>query len=157
MRSFAVLEPPDPPADRFDRALGLIFLKDGFSWTAALFAPLWMLAHRLWWPFLGYLALGAAIDLSAPLFGMRPYWIGFLFLALNLSIGLEAATLRTWSLARRGWRELAFVTGRSLIDCERRFFEAWLPTQPVLAPGAMEGAEGRHRSWRWGVPFWSKG
>ena len=54
MLTFTVHEPPNPPADRIERADKLVFVKDGFSWMAALFAPLWMLVHRLWWALLGY-------------------------------------------------------------------------------------------------------
>ena len=53
MLTFTVHEPPDPPADRIDRAERLAFVRDGFSWSAALFTPVWLLAHRLWWPFAG--------------------------------------------------------------------------------------------------------
>ena len=60
MLTFTVHEPPNPPADRVDRAEGLVFIKDGFSWFAALFAPLWLLVHRLWWPLLGYVLAGGA-------------------------------------------------------------------------------------------------
>ena len=55
MRTYTIHERPDPPADRVDRAESLVFVKDGFSWVAALFAPLWLLVHRLWWPLLGYI------------------------------------------------------------------------------------------------------
>ena len=55
MLTFTVHEPPDPPADRIDRAEKLVFIKDGFSWIAAVFGPLWMIFHRLWWALLGFL------------------------------------------------------------------------------------------------------
>ena len=38
MLTFTVHEPPNPPADRVDRAESLVFIKDGFSWAAALLA-----------------------------------------------------------------------------------------------------------------------
>jgi hypothetical protein len=31
---------------------------------------------------------------------------------------------------------LGTVTGVSAIDCERRFFDGWLPSQPILASPA---------------------
>jgi hypothetical protein len=38
---------------------------------------------------------------------------------------------------------LGSVSGRNAEDCERRFFDMWLPTQPVLAqPAASAGAAG---------------
>ena len=54
MLTFTMHEPPNPAADRVDRAESLVFVKDGFSWAAALFAPIWLIVHRLWWPLLGY-------------------------------------------------------------------------------------------------------
>ncbi len=61
MLTFTVHEPPNPPADRIERADRLVFVKDGFSWMAALFAPLWMLVHRLWWALLGYIVAIVAL------------------------------------------------------------------------------------------------
>jgi hypothetical protein len=144
--SFAVYQPPNPPADRLDRAAGLLFLKDGFSWAAALFAPLWMLAHRLWWQLLGYLAVLALLLSAGSAFAVQERWIALGALALNLLVGLESGPLRMWSLARRGWKILGAVTGKSLSECERRFIAAWLPAQPVLDLGTPPAAS---RAPRW--------
>ena len=107
MLTFTVHEQPNPPADRIDRAERLTFVRDGFSWTAALFAPVWLLAHRLWWPFLGYLAAEGVIEL-----------------------------VRQSELLHPGWTTLGSVSGRNAEDCERRFYDTWLPSQPVLARAA---------------------
>ena len=49
MPVYTVHEPPprdsDDAADAADR---FVFVRDGFSFWAFLFAPLWMLWHRLW-------------------------------------------------------------------------------------------------------------
>jgi hypothetical protein len=147
--SFAVYEPPNPPADRLDRAVGLVFLKDGFAWSAPLFAPLWMLAHRLWWPLFGYLvALGLLLE-AGSLSVLRQKWIVLGLAALNVAVGLEAGPLRMWSLARRGWNNLGSVTGKTLAECERRFIEAWLPSQPSIDLGTPQRGASRARWWRW--------
>ena len=122
MLTFTVHEPPNPPADRVDRAESLIFIKDGFSWAAALFAPIWLIAHRLWWPLLGFVVLSG---------------------------GFEADTLRRWALERRGWRMLGTVTGKTAAECERRFFETWLPSQPIIAP-RTDPRPPRDSRWRMG-------
>jgi hypothetical protein len=137
MMIFTVHEPPDPPADRIDRAAGMVFVRDGFSWTAALFTPVWMLAHRLWWPLLAYVAATGTIELVRLGVDLNPGWLALVTLAASLLIGLEAGTLRRWSLARRGWATLGSVSGRTQEDCERRFFDAWLSTQP--RPAAQSG------------------
>ena len=46
-------------------------------------------------------------------------------LLVALLIGFEAATLRRWTLARRGWKTLGFVVGEDAEMAERRFFAEW--------------------------------
>lgn len=132
MLSYTVHEPPDSPPDRTDRAEGLVFVRDGFSWTAALFAPLWLIGHRLWWPLLGYLVLSGLLGSLATT--VDTAWTTLATIALHLLIGFEADTLRRWSLERRGWHTIGSVTGRTADECERRFFDLWLPAQPDAAP-----------------------
>jgi Protein of unknown function (DUF2628) len=129
--TYTVHEPSDPPPDRIDRAERLVFVKDGFSWMAALFTPIWLIVHRLWWPLLGYAILaGVVLRLGASL---DSNWAGLVLVALHVLVGLEADTLRRWQLERRDWRIVGSVSGRNAEECERRFFEMWLPTQPVDA------------------------
>jgi hypothetical protein len=145
MPTFTVHEMPSPPSDRIERAERLVFVKDGFSWLAALFAPLWLIAHRLWWPLLGYVLLITALQLLTLVAALDQRWIGLANVALHLLVGFEADTLRRWGLGRRGWTTLGTVTGKTAPECERRFFDAWLPSQPILAAGERHASEG---SWR---------
>ena len=152
MLTFTVHEPPNPPADRVDRAESLVFVKDGFSWSALLFGPLWLLAHRLWWPLLGYVVLAGGLQAVQWLTALDRGWLTFATIALHLLVGLEGGALRVRALDRRGWQNLGAVTGKTLAECERRFFEAWLPTQPIIAsrPGPGAGtAKGSRGWWRW--------
>jgi hypothetical protein len=146
--SFAVHEAPNPPADRIERAASLLFVKDAFTWSAALFGPLWLIAHRLWGPLLGYLGVVALLLAAGSVLMLDPGWIVLALAALNLLVGLEAAPLRMWSLSRRGFRDLGSVTGKTLPECERRFIEAWLPAQPIITPGNEAPRHGG-RWWRW--------
>jgi hypothetical protein len=134
MLTFTVHEPPNPPADRIDRAERLVFIKDGFSWAAAVFGPLWMIAHRLWWGFLGLVLITGGLQLAGRLSAVDQRWLALAMFAVNVLVGLEADTLRRWALERRGWRMVGTVSGRNLEECERRFFDAWLPAQPILTP-----------------------
>jgi hypothetical protein len=134
MQTYTVHEPPNVPSDRIDRAERLVFVKDGFSWTAAVFTPIWLIVHRLWWPLLGYILLIVLCGWLGSLFDSG--WSTPATLALHLLIGLEADTLRRWGLQRRGWRTVGSVTGRTADECERRFFDMWLPAQPVIAAGS---------------------
>jgi hypothetical protein len=138
MQTYTVHEPPNPPADRIDRADRLVFVKDGFSWAAALFGPFWLLVHRMWWPLLGWVALAGSFQLLKQATALDQRWIGLAGFALNLLVGLEGESLRRWTLARRGWRTLGAVTGKTLPECERRFFDGWLASQPILAPSGSQ-------------------
>src|SRR6185503_6023109 len=125
-----------------DRAETLVFVKDGFSWAAALFAPLWLIVHRLWWPLLGYAVVTGAMQLPQLLFALDQRWLGLTLFALHLLIGFEADTLRRWRLEQRGWHTIGTVSGRTPAECERRFFDAWLPAQPILATSTQPPTPG---------------
>ena len=132
MLSFTIHEPPSPPADRLDRAESLVFVKDGFSWLAMLFAPIWLIMHRQWWPLLGYVVMSGLLELLRWSAVVGGDWVTLAGIAVHLLIGFEADTLRRWSLDRKGWRVLGSVSGRTAAECERRFFEQWLPNQPIF-------------------------
>jgi hypothetical protein len=150
MAVYTVHEPPyakgaSPAPERF------VFVRDAFSLTAALFAPLWMLRHRMWLVLAGY-----AIVMTLLAFALRliqaPGAIGVTVgTLLALLIGFEAGTLRRFTLARRGFRNVAVVVADDSDLAERRFFDSWIqaaageppaPGSPLtLAPlGAPHGA-----------------
>jgi hypothetical protein len=131
--TFTVHEPPQPAGDRLDRAESLLFVKDGFTWSAAFFAPIWLIVHRLWWPLLAYVAIVGLFEAIRFLGIIDPGWITLANIGLHVLIGCEGDTLRRWSLERSGWRMLGSVSGKTAAECERRFFDRWLPGQPVVA------------------------
>lgn len=148
MQTYTVYEAPSPAADRIDRAEALVFVKDGFSWAAALFTAIWMLVHRLWWALLGYVLLLAGLQFAGTLLKVDQQWIGLASLGLNILVGFEAESLRRWALERRGWTNVGAVTGKNLAECERRFFDGWLPAQPIIAaPSGGIGAAPAKRGW----------
>src|SRR5581483_7531236 len=144
MTAYTVYEPPDPPADRLDRAESLEFVKEGFSWAAALLTPFWLAANRMWLVLAGY--LGGMVILQA----------------VHVLIGFEADSLKRWTLERNGWRMVGSAVGRNWAECERRFFEAWLPGEPYIKAEALSAQGGslplsgssaaKPTRWR-GLPF----
>src|SRR2546423_14987770 len=94
MRTYTIHERPDPAADRVDRAEGLVFVKDGFAWAAALFAPIWLVAHRLWGPLLGYGVVGGVFQLGQLPLAFDKRGLGLAVLARHFLNGLWAGTLR---------------------------------------------------------------
>jgi hypothetical protein len=136
MTVFTVHEPPHPPLDRIDRAEKMVFLKDGFVWSAFLFGPLWLLANRLWLATLAYLGASGGGYLLLEAMGIADALFGPLVLALNVIVGFEAHWLNSIKLEAKGWSTLGSVSGKNLTDCERRFFAGWLPKQPLVPPVA---------------------
>lgn len=137
---FTVHEPPEPPADRLDRAEALEFVKDGFSWGAALFSPIYFIAKGQWLAFAAYMVAATVILGLLSASGVDPQWSSIAILALNAFVGFEASTLERMWLDFRGWREIGTVSGRNQPECERRFFEAWLEGEPVLSRVARSEA-----------------
>ena len=137
-----------PDAERF------IFVRDGFYFRAFLFAPLWMLWYRMWLVLVGYLIVSAVLETALVLVGATPADVFIVALLISLLVGLEASTLRRFTLNRRGWKNVGIVSGDDLEDAERRFFEAWVyelpqrsvaeapPPAPGEAPAPARVAQG---------------
>ena len=139
---YTVHEPPAPPSDRLERAAALEFICDGFSPVAAVLAPLWLAAHRVWLALAGYLAALLVLGAVTYVAGVDLRWALLLLGAIHLGVGFEAASLRRWAMEGRGWMLLGTVAGRTTEDCERRFFDDWLPGKPFLSGAGLGGGAG---------------
>jgi hypothetical protein len=131
--TYTVHAPPDSDADRIDRGVELEFVKDGFSWLTAICPPIGFLANGIWLMAIAYIAGAALLGYVLRALALDPDWIGIIFLMINIYLGFEVSTLKRWMLDQRGWQMLGVVNGKSMAECERRFFESWLPEQPVIA------------------------
>jgi hypothetical protein len=164
---YTVYEPPNAPADRVDRAEALTFIRDGFSWGAALVPPVWFALRGEWLALALYTAAALILGYGLTAAGAQPNWVALVLFVFNLLLGFEADTLRRWSLARAGWREIGAVSGRNRDECERRFFEGWLPREPVIAgrsrtdtagtlaaSAGVVAERGRHGPRPWRGLFW---
>jgi hypothetical protein len=125
MSIYTVYEPPlkahesAPDPERF------VFVRDGFSFWAFLLAPWWMLRHRLWLALVCYVILAVALSIALRLIGASAGVAIIAGALFSLLVGFEAATLRRFGLARRGWRNVGIVVGDDVESAERRFFDAW--------------------------------
>jgi hypothetical protein len=125
MSIYTVYEPPlkahesAPDPERF------VFVRDGFSFWAFLLAPWWMLRHRLWLALVCYVILAVALSVALRLIGTSAAVAIIAGALFSLLVGFEAATLRRFGLARRGWRNVGIVVGDDVESAERRFFDAW--------------------------------
>jgi hypothetical protein len=149
MSIYTVHEPPSPAGAGASEAERFAFVRDGFSPWAFLFAPLWMLRHRMWLVFICYVAVFVGFATLVRMLGVSPGIVSLIGLLIALLIGLEAGSLRRFTLSRRGWKNLGVVSGDDLEDAERRFFDAWLrrtngsPAAP--APAATPKSTVQHR------------
>jgi hypothetical protein len=130
--TYTVHEPPQSDADRIDRGVELEFVKDGFSLPTAVCPPIGFLANGIWLMAIAYIAGAALLGYLLSALKFDPAVIGFIFLMINIYLGFEVSTLKRWMLDQKGWQMLGVVNGKSIAECERRFFESWLPEQPVL-------------------------
>ncbi|MDW6024508.1 DUF2628 domain-containing protein [Mesorhizobium sp. BAC0120] len=117
MASWVVFQPPQTGrATEQDP----VFVRDGFSWLAFLFSPLWLLWHRLW---VEAVAVFAALLAASALervqgLGLAASLAGVL---IAIFIGLEGNGMRIAAFRRRGWRFWGAVDADSELDAEARY------------------------------------
>jgi hypothetical protein len=108
------------------------FRREGFSWPALLFGPLWLLAHGLWRALTVWLAAALALGWAIHE-GRLPSADGTWFVVLSaLYLGLEGNGLAAAALERRGYKLADIAGGGNRLDAERSFFSRW--TAEDVAP-----------------------
>jgi hypothetical protein len=116
-------------------------VRDGFSFWAFLFGPLWMLRHRMWLVLVLYVVISVVLVGLVAVAETSDALVGATGFLIALWVGLEAATLRRFTLRRRGFRDVGVISGEDREAAERRFFDAWLqqdpqtPARPVPSRG----------------------
>ena len=127
MTVYMVFEPPpERGATSLTRAEAADFVPDRFTWSAFLFAPLWMLLHRLWIVLVGYLAANVALVLALKYADAPSDARNIALALLALLVGFEAASLRRWTLLLNGWREVGTIVADDRESAERRFFDRYV-------------------------------
>ncbi|TCT02073.1 DUF2628 domain-containing protein [Aquabacter spiritensis] len=124
-----------------DRGGNAVFVREGLSFAALLFAPLALLRFRLWLALLAYALIAGASEAAARLIGM-PALLEFAITAgLHLIVALELPALRAWKLRRIGYREAGAVVARDRDAAERRFFARDLDAAaPPQRPTPLQAA-----------------
>ncbi len=143
MSIYTVHEPPRRETESPAHAERFVFVRDGFSWAAFLFGPLWMLRHRLWLVLVLYVLFIAVLAYGLRALEASVFTAVAAGVLVALLIGIEASTLRRWKLARRRWTNLGVVVGDDLEAAERRFFDAWVRGADLSRPGAAAPTRAR--------------
>jgi hypothetical protein len=140
MAVYTIHQPPlrngetAPDTDRF------AFVRDGFYVWAFLLGPLWMAWRRLWLVLVLYVVALIGVAVALRYSGASNWVQSLVTFAIMILIGLEAGSLRRWTLARRGWKNVGVVVGDDLESAERRFFADWIdrgqpaPQSSVVKP-----------------------
>jgi hypothetical protein len=140
MAVYTVHQPPLKKNETAPNPERFVFVRDGFSFWAFLLGPLWMLRHRMWLVLIAYVIVVVAIQMGLRHIGVSSGGIVFAGLLLALLVGIEAGTLRRFTLGRRRWQSLGTVVGSDCETIEQRFFDAWVrggaarPMSPSGAP-----------------------
>lgn len=100
------------------------FVKEGFAWGAFVFSGIWALWHRMWLALAVIVVGSIGLGLLEEFLEVGPALSAALGLAWSLLIGFEANDWRRRALERRGYAEVGVVSGASIVDAERRFFDA---------------------------------
>jgi len=97
-------------ADAASAAERARFQREGFSWPALLFGPVWLLARGIWRALTVWLAAALALGWAIHL-GRLPSADGTWFVLLSaIYLGLEGNSLAAAALERRGYK-LADIAG----------------------------------------------
>ncbi len=85
-----------------------VLVREGFSWGAFFFGPLWLVAHRAWIPAGFALAGGILVVILLPLSVAAATMS-----ALAIVLGLSGQDCRRWSMDHRGFTLTQVIAARS--------------------------------------------
>jgi hypothetical protein len=125
--TYTVHEPHPVAEDIDERAIRLVFIKEGFALLAFALPALWLLLNRLWLALLLFLVVSIGLVALISYAWDNPMAAAWASFVLNLIFGFEARNIHRGVLARKGYQVVGVVTGRDLEDAERRFLSEWLP------------------------------
>ena len=142
MSIYTVHEPPLRAADASPDPERLVFVRDGFYFWAFLLTVPWMLWYRLWLVLLIYVVVAVGLDFALYYAGVPSAAVALVELLISVLVGIEAGTLRRFTLARRGWNNIGIVSGDDVDDAERRFFDGWVRSAAGKRGGRSAVASG---------------
>ena len=103
-----------------------VFLRDGFSWGAFVFGPMWLLMRGAWISGTA-VVLGILISVAAlQAYGVGAEYLAILVLLLMLFLGFEATSLIRLDLKLRRYSLAGVVAAVKPEDAEARFFASYL-------------------------------
>jgi hypothetical protein len=107
-----------------------VLVKEGFCWPAALFGPFWALWHRMWFLFLGILAVSILMGVAEVALRVDPMTYSAISIGVAALIGFSANDWRRNALTARGWDIAGLSAAADPDTALRRFLD--------LHPGALD-------------------
>lgn len=98
-----------------------VLIKEGFSWAAFLFGPLWALWHGMWRTAIGVVIMSGAVSGIGRVVGLAEAGDLALSAGLQVAMGLWANDWRRYVLARRDILERGAIAARRMSDAEKRY------------------------------------
>ena len=102
----------------------------------------------MWLVFIGDIAITVAMQVGLRSIGASSGSAAFAGFMLALLVGMEAGTLRRFTLGRRRWRNVGTIVGTDRETVERRFFESWVRGEtlaPMSVPVPRAASPAAHR------------
>ncbi|MCB5174757.1 DUF2628 domain-containing protein [Microvirga lenta] len=115
-------------------------VKDAFSWGAFFFTFLWFFVHRLWLAGLCVLFALVAFNMMLNLLNVHPTASLVAHVLFSALIGLEANSLRRWTLARHGRPTADVVSAADRDEAETKIAARWLERSAAPAPAPARAA-----------------
>jgi hypothetical protein len=122
-----------PPAKKGDEPERFVFLRDGFHFWVFMLPPIWLLVYRQWLALLIYIVVMVLVVGGFAFLGFGAGAALAAAICIRLLVGFEAASIRRWTLRRRGWTARGFVVADDKEVAEQRFFARWAEREPVQA------------------------
>ncbi|MBS7543599.1 DUF2628 domain-containing protein [Ancylobacter oerskovii] len=136
MAVWTVFEPEETVTGEAGWSERVVLVREAFAWRALFFAPLVLLANRLWLAAFAYVVIEAALLAAYVRFELGTGFLAVLLIP-HLFVALELPTLRRLKLVRLGFEEAGVVSADGAEAAERRFFETRLGGS--VAPGPVLG------------------
>ena len=128
MKIYAVYLKPGEP----DMTKRLRFVAENFSIAAFVAPMLWALYYRVYWLIAGLAAWYVFSNrmLESGEISQFSFWV--LQVAVNLLLSFSSGDIVGATLKRRGYDYVGTVTGRNMLESQRRYLDRHLPKLEML-------------------------
>lgn len=127
------------PADPPDK---IVLVAEGYSWLAFVFTAFWAVSKGLWLVTLVLLSILVLGSFAGRVFQLGDVSMAALQLAISAIFGFEARNLQRWTLRRRGYDEIAVVSGRTVPEAELAYFCGARTSAGQAGPAALQDLSG---------------